>query len=87
MPPKLPNAMPAKLGETPGRVVNTPYGTRVYYKPTLRKVIFRKPGVHRRSEKVIARNEKVAAAKPAAKCKGLPWDKFVVCLSEQMKKV
>jgi hypothetical protein len=36
--------------------------------------------------KVIARNEKVAAAKPAAKCKGLPWEKFVACLSEQMKK-
>ena len=79
--------MPAKIGETRGRVVNTPYGTRVYYKPSLRRMVFRKPGVHRRSTKVIARNEKVAAAKPAAKCKGLPWDKFVVCLSEQMKAV
>jgi len=79
--------MPAKLGETPGRVVNTPYGTRVYYKPSMRKVIFRKPGVHRRSTKVIERNEKVAAAKPATRCKGKPWPEFVACLSEEMKKV
>jgi hypothetical protein len=78
--------MPAKLGETRGRVINTPYGTRVYFKPTLRKIVFRKPGVHRRSKNVLARNEKVAVAKPAAKCKGLPWEKFVTCLSEQMKK-
>jgi len=78
--------MPARLGETPGKVVNTPYGTRVYYKPTLRKIVMRKPGVHRRSEKVIQRNLQVAAKKPATKCKGLPWDKFVVCLSENMRK-
>ncbi|MEM2187768.1 MAG: hypothetical protein QW692_00115 [Nitrososphaerota archaeon] len=75
-----------KKGQTRGKVINTPYGTRVYYKPTLGKIVFRKPGVIRRSDKVIDRNRKVAAAKPASKCKGLPWDKFVVCLRQNMPK-
>jgi hypothetical protein len=76
--------------QTRGRP-NTPVGAKAFYKPTLGKLILRKPGVLRRSEKVIARNEKVAAAKPAAACKGIAaekgWKKFVTCLREQMKKV
>ncbi|MEM1532312.1 MAG: hypothetical protein QW599_05660 [Nitrososphaerota archaeon] len=75
-----------KKGETRGRVVNTPYGTRVYWKPTLRKIIFRKPGVNRKSDKVIERNKLVAEVKPSKKCKGLPWEKFIVCLRENMPK-
>lgn len=73
-----------KLGETRGRVVNTPYGTRAFYHPTLRKVILRKPGVNRKSLKVIERNKRIAALKPATKCKGLKWEKFVACLRENM---
>lgn len=77
----------ARKGQTPGRVKNLLGVARIYYKPTLGKIVIRKPGVIRRSDKVIAINEKVAAAKPAAKCKGLgSWDKFVKCLREEMKK-
>jgi len=77
----------AKKGQTRGRVKNVMGFTRVYYKPTLGKLIFRNPGVNRQSDAVIARNEKVATAKPASRCKGLKWDKFVSCLREEMKKI
>jgi len=72
-----------ELGQTAGRVINTPYGTRVYFKPSLGKMVFRKPGVLRRSLKVIERNKKWAAAPPSPKCKGLPWKEFVRCLSRE----
>jgi len=71
------------LGQTAGSP-NTPFGTKVYYKPALGKVVFRKPGVLRRSTRVLERNRKVAAAKPASGCKGLEWKKFVTCLREKM---
>jgi hypothetical protein len=74
-------------GQTAGSP-NTPFGTKVYYKPTLGKVVFRKPGVLRRSDKVLDRNKKVATAKPAAACKGIAatkgWKGFVACLREKM---
>ncbi|MBW2671931.1 MAG: hypothetical protein JRD89_00780 [Deltaproteobacteria bacterium] len=70
-------------GQTAGRVINTPYGTRVYWKPSLGKIVFRKPGVIRTSDRVIERNRKWAAAPPASKCKGLPWREFVRCLSKE----
>ncbi len=79
--------MPAKLGQTSGHVKQNAFANRVYYKPSLRKPVIRHPGVMRRSAKVIARNEKVAASPPAPKCKGKPWDEFVKCLSEEMKKL
>jgi hypothetical protein len=72
-----------QLGQTAGRP-NTPFGTKVYYKPSLGKVVFRKPGVIRRSTKVIERNKKVAASPPAGKCKGLAWKQFVACLRKEM---
>ena len=75
-----------KLGATRGRVRGTAIpGTRVYYKPSLRKVVFRPVNVIRSSEKVLAINEKFAAIKPASACKGKPWMEFVACLSEQLK--
>ena len=79
--------MVAKKGQTPGRVRNLLGVSRIYYKPSLGKFVIRKAGVIRRSDKVIARNESVAAAKPAKACKGKPWGEFVTCLSEEMKKV
>ena len=75
------------MSETPGRVRNLLGVARIYYKPSLGKFVIRKPGVNRRSEKVIARNQKVAAAKPAKACAGKAWNDFVKCLREQMKKV
>lgn len=67
------------LGQTAGRP-NTPFGTKVYYKPSMGKVIFRKPGVLRRSTRVLERNRSFAAKKPASGCKGKPWKEFVTCL-------
>jgi hypothetical protein len=76
----------ATAGRT--RITSIP-GTRVFYKPSLGKIVFRPTNVIRSSENVIARNEKLRAAtpKPATACKGKPWKEFVKCLSEQMKKI
>jgi hypothetical protein len=82
-----------KLGQTSGHVKQTAFSNRVYNKPSLRKAVIRHPGVLRRSERVLGRNEAVRASPPAAKCgkKGpggtaTPWDEFITCLSEQMPK-
>lgn len=72
------------LGNTAGHA-NTPFGTKVYYKPSLGKVVFRKPGVLRRSMRVLAINDKVAANPPATRCAGRPWKSFVSCLRREMK--
>lgn len=64
---------------------NTPFGTKVYYKPSLGKVVFRKPGVMRRSTRVLAINDRVAANPPASKCAGKDWKAFVSCLRREMK--
>jgi len=75
-----------KKGATRGRVRGTAIpGTRVYYKPSLRKIVFRPTNVIRSSDRVIAVNEKFAAIKPASACKGKPWMEFVDCLSKQLK--
>lgn len=74
----------AKLGQTYGHVKQNAFANRIYYKPSLRKPVIRHPGVMRRSEDVIARNEEVAADPPAPKCEGKPWDEFVTCLSDEM---
>jgi len=74
-----------KKGSTPGRVRNLLGVSRIYYKPALGKFVIRKPGVIRRSDKVLSINQKVRASPPAPKCKGKPWDEFVSCLSKEMK--
>lgn len=79
-----------KLGATRGRTrITSIPGTRVYYKPSLGKVVFRPTNVIRSSLKVIERNKRLRAApiKPATKCKGKPWREFIACLSEEMKKI
>ncbi len=73
-----------KLGQTYGHVKQTAFSNRVYFKPSLRKPVVRHPGVMRRSEKVLARNKEIRESPPAPKCKGLPWDEFVTCLSKEM---
>jgi hypothetical protein len=72
------------LGQTAGNA-NTPFGTKVFYKPSLGKVVFRKPGVMRRSARVLAINDRVAANPPASKCAGKDWKAFVSCLRREMK--
>ena len=68
-----------KPGITRGRVVNTPWGSRVYYKPKIRKVVFRIPWVTRRSEKVIARNMKLH------ELAGSPNHPVTACRAEYLK--
>lgn len=76
-------------GETLGNP-NTPVGVKVFYRPTMGKLILRKPGVYRRSKKVLKINEQLEAVAgkptaPATKCKGRPWKDFVKCLKKEMK--
>jgi hypothetical protein len=79
-----------KKGATAGRTrITSIPGARVFYKPSLGKIVFRPTNVIRSSEKVIARNRKLIAVtpKPATACKGKPWKEFIKCLSDQMKKI
>ena len=72
---------------TMGHVKGTAFDSRVYYKPSINRLVIRAKGVLRRSKAVVERNEKVAAAKPAKRCKGKPMAEFRKCLREQMKKL
>jgi hypothetical protein len=89
-----------KKGETRGRTRMTAIpGTRVYYKPSLRKIVFRPTNVIRSSDKVIEINKRLLALKgttehPAKVCATrlraegkTGWENFIKCLSEEMKKV
>ncbi|MEM2288364.1 MAG: hypothetical protein QW503_04665 [Sulfolobales archaeon] len=76
------------LGQrSPGKVAAPFAGHRIYYKPAIGKIVFRTAGVMRRSPRVVAINERLAAApvKPATKCKGRPWKEFIECLRREMK--
>jgi len=92
-----------RLGETPGKVRHV-FGTaRFYPKPSLGKLIVRKPGVDRRSMKVIAINKKLRALKGTAKvpskvchekyikehpgAKHAPISWMRECMSAEMKKI
>lgn len=83
----------AKLGATRGRTrITSIPGARVFYKPSLGKVVFRPTNVIRSSEKVLEINKKLEdlrgkAEHPARKCKGKPWREFIDCLRDEMKKV
>jgi hypothetical protein len=80
----------AGKGLTRGRTrVTAIPGTRVYYKPSLGKVVFRPTNVIRKSLKVIDHNTKLRALKdspdhPVKKCKGKPWPEFISCLTKEM---
>jgi hypothetical protein len=83
----------AEKGSTPGRVINTAIGSRAYFKPSIGKVVLRKPGVIRSSDVVLAVNKILEDLKsekkeelPAKKCAGKPWRQFVKCMKEEMKK-
>jgi hypothetical protein len=79
-----------KLGATAGKVRGTSIpGTRVFFRPSMGKVIFRPTNVIRSSTRVIERNKRLIAApvKPATKCKGKPWKEFIACLSKEMKAI
>jgi len=82
----------AKLGTTYGHVKQNIASNRVYIKPSLQKPVIRFPGVVRRSEKVLAINEKLEALRgkpehPSTICKGRPWHQFIACTSAEMDKV
>lgn len=77
----------AGLGTTYGHVKANVFAARPYYKPSLRKLVIRFPGVTRKSEKVIKVNEQFARIKPASACKGKSFSdgSFQRCLREQLK--
>lgn len=72
-----------RKGRYPGHA-NTIFGSKAFIKPSLGKVVFRLPGVNRKSEKVLARNEHMRTTKPATSCKGKDWDAFTACLSQKL---
>lgn len=83
----------AELGATAGhtRITSIP-GTRVFYRPSMGKVIFRPINVIRSSTAVLAINKKLEDVRgtpraPATICKGRPWKPFVSCLRTEMKKL
>ena len=85
------------MGITIGRVRGSAIpGVRVYFKPTLGKVIFRPPNVNRTSPNVLKINKvllalKGSASHPATICgakKGrMPLRSFLRCLSTEMMKI
>jgi len=78
----------AGKGETGGHVFNmgaVAPGTRIYFKPSMPKMIYRKAGVIRRSDTVLAVNKHFAGIKPSTACKGKPWREFVKCLGKELK--
>jgi len=77
---------------TYGRVEQTVFDNRVYYKPALRKPVIRSKGVNRVSKKVLEINKQLEALRgspehPARLCKGKPWKDFVKCLKAKMDEV
>lgn len=75
---------------TPGKVKQTAFNNRVYYKPSLAKPVIRTKGVDRVSEAVRKINEQLRAlAKtpehPSFKCGGLSWRERIACLKKEMK--
>ena len=81
----------AELGATAGRTrITSIPGTRVFYRPSLGKIVFRPINVIRSSLKVLAINKKLedvrgTAKAPATICKGQSWKPFVACLKREMK--
>jgi hypothetical protein len=80
------------MPETPGKVKQIAGAVRLYFKPALGKMVIRKSGVKRESEKVLERNKafKSWAAGPGGavvKCRDQPWDKFIACLRDEAQKV
>lgn len=66
------------------------HGARYYYKPALGKIIIRKAGVIRRSEKVLERNIRFkewagGTGGAVVRCRGKPWREFIKCLKEEAK--
>ena len=80
------------MSETGGKVHQTPGNMRLTIQPGLRNgVIWRKSGVDRKSDKVMARNatfaSKTTGNKIATACKGKPRAAFFSCLRREGKKL
>ena len=76
--------------QTPGKVKQSAFANRVYYKPSLRKVVIRHPGVLRVSEDVRKINEQLRALAgkpqhPSVQCGGMSWAERIKCLKVKMK--
>lgn len=82
----------AEKGATEGRVRGTSVpGTRVFYRPSLGKIVFRPTNVIRSSDRVIDINDELrdladSPNHPAKICKGRGWKEFIKCMKKEMKK-
>jgi len=81
--------LPATI-ETRGRVKQTAFDNRVYYKPSLGKPVIRTKRVRRRSANVVDINKQLESLRdspehPSRVCGGLPWDERIRCLKAKMK--
>ena len=70
---------------TLGHVKSTAFDSRVYYKPSINRLVVRTKGVLRKSKAVSNINDIIAKEKPAKKCKGLSMTDFRKCLREKTK--
>lgn len=85
---KTKRAGPAET--TVGKVKQSAFNNRVYYKPSLAKPVIRSKGVTRISEDVRAINAQLEALAnkpehPSFACGGLSWRERIACLKKQMK--
>lgn len=66
----------------PREVKHTAFNHRLYYKPSLGKVLFRTKDVDRTKQAVIERNKLFKEKMPSVvvSCRGRPWPEFVACL-------
>lgn len=80
-----------KVEQTYGKVKQSAFANRVYYKPSLRHPVIRNPGVLRVSDDVRMINEQLrklarTPEHPSFKCGGLSWRERIACLKAEMKK-
>jgi len=92
----------AEKGRTWGKKQVSVFANVPYYKPVLRKIVIRYPGVLRRSDKVLAVNKALedlrnSSSHPSKQCSydalkaaGIPsptWHDRIKCLREKMRAV
>jgi hypothetical protein len=78
--------------QTYGKKKQNAFANRVYYKPSLKKLVIRHPGVFRESENVKKINSVLEGLRgtpehPSFKCGGTNWRERITCLKKEMKEI
>lgn len=73
----------------PGKVRHNAFDNRVYWKPTLKRLVVRSTGVNRTSGAVVKRNKIFAEKAPqmVLACRGQSWDKYIACMKNKAKEL